>query len=177
MKRETLMWIGLGMGCVVGLYMAIDFRETQEEDFHKANIEKNILQKKLKTGKESLAFLASHQKEIDFLKDKGWVVPNNRLVAVEFLENLLPLLKKVSYRFDPETVKNLADDTSFKVTQMTFEAESALDIEMYAFIDTLLKDFPGILVARELSLTRQDEPSLMKGKFVFEWVAMKEKKL
>lgn len=176
MRYETFAWIGLSLGCGGVFWIALDFRETQEQSFQKANREKHMVQEEVRLMREDLAFLESHQKDIHFLRDKGWFVPKNRLVAGEFLEKICPLLKKVSYRFDPETVKSFTDGRAFKVTQITLKGESSGDVEMYTFVDRLLKDFPGILIPREVTLARDNEaPPLMRGKFIFDWVSMGEK--
>jgi len=172
MKNEALGWMGVGAGCCIGLWLAFNFQKTQEHSFQKKCKERAFFQSQVRNLRKDLTFLESYEEEIRYLKEKGWFVPKNRLLVGEFLENLCPILKKVVYRFDPETIKDLGDMVSFKVTQMTFEAESSLDIEMYAFIEKLLETFPGILISRELTLTRQNEsPYGVKGKFIFDWVA------
>lgn len=171
MKIETLLFSALSSICGVGLWMAVDFRQTQERVFNRAVGERTFFQQENKSLRADLIFLESHQKHIDFLNEKGWLFPKNRLIAGEFLQTLRPLLKEISYRFDPETVKELKEDISYKVTQISFETVSICDVEVYAFIDALLGQFPGVLILRDLTLKRE-ESDFIQGKFVVEWIAM-----
>ncbi len=173
MRREILLFSVLICVSCAGLWMAINFRQTQERSFNRAVGDRSAFQRKIQTLKEDLTFLESHQKDIDFLKEKGWMFPQNRLIAGEFLERLRPLLKEVSYQFEPESVKELKENVSVKVTQISFETGSILDVEVYAFIEALLNQFPGILILRDLTLRRQEgEPHYIQGTIVVDWVAM-----
>lgn len=175
MKSKIFLLTSLSIGCAVGIWISTAFRVAQEETFYHAKRDRNFLQQGKKVLREDLAFLEAHQKEIDFLKKKGWEFPKNRLVVGECLEKLRPFGVEVSYRLDPETHKDLEETISFKVTQIAVEMSAALDSEIYAFIDRLLKEFPGILVPRELTVTRQKEAeNLIKSKFVVDWFAMRE---
>ncbi len=176
MKKEGFLWVVLSFGCIIGLWVATHFREVEENYFLKINSEHTILQKRTRELKKDLEFMRSHQNEIDYLFEKSWFFPKNRLLVGEFLESLRPLLNRVSYRFDPETVKNLNEEGSFKMTQIFFEGDSPNDVELYTFLDHLCNEFPGILIPRDLVFTRQNEPPHgVQGKFIFEWYAMGEK--
>lgn len=176
MSREGLLFAVLGCAACSGLWAAIDFRQTQERGFNRAVGERSCFQQENQSLRENLTFLESHQKDIDFLNEKGWFFPKNRLIAREFLEDLRPLLKEVSYQFDPEAVKELKDNVSLKVTQISFETMSILDVEVYAFIENLLNQFPGVLILRDLILRRQEgEPHSIQGTVVVDWVAMEGK--
>jgi hypothetical protein len=174
MIKENLIWIGLTFGCALGLGSAITFRKIQESYFNQINGEMFSFQKKVQDLKKVRDFVSAHQKEIDYVTEKSWISPINRLIAREFLETLSPLLKKLSYRFDPETIKNFRDDRDFRVTQISFETEADTDVDLYMFLDELMKDFPGILIPRDLTFTRHKDKPGVGGKFVVDWVVMKE---
>jgi hypothetical protein len=174
MTKENLIWIGLTMGCVVGLWSAISFRKIQEEYFNETNMENLSHKKKAQVLKNSENFMKLHEKEINYLTEKSWFSPENRLNAGEFLSHLTPLLKSFSYQFDPEIIKTFRSNLAFRVTQINFEAEADTDLDLYKFIDELMKEFPGIILPRELTLTRHKDKPGVKAKFVVDWVAMKD---
>ncbi len=175
MKSEIFLNIALGAGCFCILWAAYDFRTTQEHEAMNVMEEKILLQRECQNMKQDLTFLETHQKEMKILHKKGWFSPLSRLIAGEFLQSLRSRFRKLSYQFEPEILKSIGD-ISFKVTQISIETESFFDLEVYGFIDTLSKKFPGILLPQEITLTHQkDNPTLITGKLVFDWVAMGER--
>lgn len=174
MTKENLIWAGLILGCAVGLWSAISSRKIQEEYFKQTQTENLSLQKKAMDLKNSEDFMKRHEKEMSYLTEKSWFSPENRLTVGDFLSHLAPLLKRFSYQFDPEIIKNFRADMAFRVTQINFEAEADTDLDLYKFLDELMKEFPGILLPRELILTRHKDKPGVKGKFVVDWIAMKE---
>jgi|GEM_PF-5155778 len=173
MKREMLFLAISSSVCGLGLWSAIEFRYTQEQAFHHALKTFTAFQHKTQDLKEKLAFLESHQEEIHFLNEKGWMTPKNRLIVAEFLENLQPLLPEISYQFSPETITEMTDNFSFKITRISFETKSPFDVEAYAFIAVLLSQFPGILILRSFTLRRQEEePPCIQGTVIADWIAM-----
>ncbi len=170
MKRETCLFIALSCVAGGGLWAAMGFRGAQEAAFHQAALERNALAQANKSLRTDVSFLTSHQQKVDSLTAKGWFSPKNRLIAGEFLEGLRPLLRDVSYRFDPETVREGKEGVSFKVTQISFDATPPSDVAFYAFVEALLGQFPGVLILRELTLKRQETG--IQGKVIVEWIAM-----
>lgn len=173
MKREMRFLAISSSVCGIGLWSAVEFRHTQEQAFHHALKTFTVFQYKTQDLKEKLAFLESHQEEIHFLNEKGWMTPKNRLIAAEFLENLHLLLPEISYQFSPETIKEVTNNLFFKVTRISFETRSPFDVEAYAFIAALLRQFPGILILRSFTLRRQEEePPYIQGTVIADWIAM-----
>jgi hypothetical protein len=161
--------LGLSCGFILGLWAVIDFKTTQETYFTQLATKKNTLQGHLKNLEDDLTFLKTHQKELDFLAEKGWFVPKSRLIAGEVLEMLRSSLNNVRYTFEPETLKEAGH---FKVTKIVLEGGALLDTDIYEFVEALLEEFPGILRPNELILEKGEHPNFVVGKLVFEWVSM-----
>jgi hypothetical protein len=174
-KREFLLMLGLSCGLTFGLWTAVDFKNVQGIYFTKVTTEKRNLQRHLKALEDDLTFLKVHQKELDFLVGKGWLTPKNRLVAGEVLEKQHGSLNSVQYTFEPESIKNLDEDHTFKVTSIVMEIGALLDTDIYEFVDSLLEEFPGILRPHELTFEKGEHPNFVVGKLVFEWFALAPK--
>lgn len=137
------------------------------------------LQKEDETLQNDVSFIKKSQTELDFLDHKGWFIPQNRLIAMESIEQLKYLLNDVKSTFEPETIITLEDRYTYRVTKIILEVKAFFDQDIYIFIEELLKNFPGILVPHGLTLTREEEvyesPSLstlIVGELVFEWHAL-----
>lgn len=188
MKRQIAFWICMSSGIIISFWAATEFRETQETHFNRIKMEKLSLQKKIRALENDIAFVKDHQKELDFLVSKGWFLPKNRLIAGEILEKLRGSLNKVHYTFEPENAKNMGEEYAFKVTKIVLEVAALLDSDVYEFIQEILKEFPGILIPLEFTLTRGEEineknllalrqkdgPNFIDGKLIFEWFALKK---
>lgn len=189
MKREFLLILGLSCAFILGLWAAIDFKNTQETLFTKSRTEKRSIQSQIKSLEDDLTFLKAHQKELDFLVEKGWFIPKSRLVAGEILEKRGGSLNDVQYTFEPESIKSLGDDHTFKVTNIVVEGGALFESDIYAFLNGLLDTFPGILRPHEFILSRGEEvneksllalrqkerPNFVVGKLVLEWFVMGKK--
>lgn len=189
MKRQHVLWIGLGGGIILALWTALDFEESQKALYHKTLLEKEGLYKGIKSLKEEVKFLQKNQNKINSLMEKGWFQPNSRLIGGEAIENLKGPLTTLQYTFEPETTKSLEDGNALKITQMDLEVTALLDTHIYSFTENLLEQFPGVLTPVELTFTREDEInkknlealkqnatlSFIKGKLIFEWFAMEGK--
>ncbi len=169
MKGEPLLMLGLGCGFTLGLWAAIDFQNTQEMHMSQLRTEKQALQHQLKALKDDLSFLKSHQKELDFLVEKGWFLPKNRLIAGGVLEKLCGSLNDVQYTFEPEM---LVEEHNFKVTKIVIKIGTFLDTDIYEFVESLLEKFPGILRPHEVNLEKGEHPNFVVGKLILEWIAM-----
>ncbi|MBY0293616.1 MAG: hypothetical protein K2W92_10075 [Alphaproteobacteria bacterium] len=188
MNKELILWVVCGSGLVFSLWGALDFQKTQKTYFQTMITEKANLQRNVKDLKKDLLFIKTHQKELTFLTQKGWLFPHNRLIAIESLEELCHSLSEVSYTFDPENLKTFGENSTFKVTKIVFEVGALLDTDIYDFMDRLLENFPGILIPHELTLSRsapvneknlfslrkEETFSFMTGKLIFEWVSIKK---
>ncbi|OJW51046.1 MAG: hypothetical protein BGO67_11990 [Alphaproteobacteria bacterium 41-28] len=169
MKRELFLVFGLSCGLIICLWVAIDFKNTQETYFTQSATEKNTLQRHLKILEDDLTFLKIHQKELDFLAEKGWFISKSRLIAGEVLEKRRGSLNDVRYTFEPETLR---EANNFKVTKIVVEVGALLDTDIYEFVESLLEGFPGILRPNEFILEKGVHPNFVVGKLVFEWVSM-----
>ena len=173
MKREIFFNILLSAGCICLLWVAHTFQKTQKDTLNQAVKENTLLKRECQNLKRDHVFLEASSKERGMLRKKGWFFPLNRLIADEFLKRLRPHFKKMSYQFEPEILKTI-EDIPFKVTTVSIETESFLDLKQYGFIDILLKEFPGVLLPREITLIHQkDNPHFIIGTFVFDWVALR----
>jgi hypothetical protein len=192
MKQKLFFWRELSASVILAcaLWAAFDFCETQKTCFNQTVAEKVSLQRDIKTLEADITFIKEHQKEIDFLIKKGWFIPKSRLIAGEAITKLQGSLNDVQYTFEPETTKSLKDSQdTFKMTKIELEVGALLDTDIYSFIHNLLETFPGILIPRELTLSRSAEinennllalrhntrPHFITGKLIFEWVTLDEK--
>lgn len=177
MKKEYLAWISIGGAMATLLWFSFQFEGSQEIDFKRTHAKFVSLQKSVMEQQDHLDFISTHEKELDFLAQKGWFTAHNRLIAGDFLDKLGQSLNEFHFTFEPETPKTLNDIYHFKVTQMTLEASAVFDLPFYDFLENLLLSFPGVLRVLEFNLTRggginTENPPSMTGKFVLEWFAM-----
>ncbi len=189
MKKELLFWMGLNGGLCLGFLAAWNFEKDQEIHLKNAVTLYNSLQCNFKRLESSLKFVKTYQKEMDFLAEKGWFMPHNRLIGGEIIEKLCSSLNQFHYTFEPETIKNMEEKYTFKVTKIVVDVSAFLESDMYACVDSFLERFPGILVSRAFTFSRGEEVneetlfSLKKkerlnffvGTFIFEWVSMDKK--
>ncbi len=186
MKFEPFLMLGLGCGFTFGLWVTLNFKNVQSTNFIKSTTEKRALQIQIKSLEDDLIFLRRHQKELEFLFEKGWFIPKNRLIAGDVLEKLRGSLNNIQYTFEPETIKCLEETYTFKSTKIVLEVRALLESDIYAFLNRVSDKFPGILTPQEIILTRGEElsektllmlrqnkrPDFVRGKLVFEWFAM-----
>lgn len=186
MKKEWLLWTGFGLGIIVSLWICIDFQQTQKGKFLKSLSTFNNLKINLNALKDDLRFLKANQKKINFLVSKGWMIPHSRLIASETIENLKGNLNEIHYTFEPETIKNLETNHIYKITKIVIDVGALLESDIYAFVENMLEDFPGILILHELMLAREEEvnsmtlsahnvPNFVVGHIIFEWFSIGEK--
>ncbi len=188
MKKEFFIWVGLGIGITFCLWRITDFYNLQENNFKNQNSTKIFLQKKLKSLQEDVVFINDHKKTLQFLTDKGWFIPKNRLIVADVLENLRFPLNEIQFTFEPENIKSLDEKFSFKITRILIEVGALFDHPIYEFIEKFLEKFPGILTPIALTLTRKEQvneknlfslrqkkrPNFVEGNLVFEWISLGE---
>jgi hypothetical protein len=176
--------MGFTMGC--GSFY---FQQVQQSNFNKTTGSYLSLQKKFKTLDDDLRFLKHYDHDLSFLKKRGWFKPQSRLIAAEKIKQAAASLNKISFIFEPETIEEDKNGYPFKVTKVILETSTLLDTSIYDFTANLLKNFPGILILRKLSLTRNEalnensllalrqykRPDFIRGEIIFEWVAMGDK--
>ena len=159
------------------LWFVFQFQSSQETYFKTTRDEFSSLEKESLMLQEHLNFINTHEKELNFLIQKGWFAARNRLIAGEFLNKQGHSLNEFHFTFDPETATTLEEKYHFKVTKMTIEGRALFDIPFYNFLENLLTTFPGVLRPLEFSLTRGEEINaenlnFMAGKLVIEWFTM-----
>lgn len=181
MKRILLLAVSL-----IGFCTAHYFQQTQKTDFNKTKAELDSFKKNLRTLEEDLAFVTQYHKKLQFLVTKGWFLPQNRLIAGEKINEEKGSLNSLRFTIDPESLTGTDDRYSFKTSKITFEIEALLDKYIYAFASNILKNFPGILMLRRISLSRNDKinertlsalrqhkrPNFVVGEIICEWMAM-----
>ncbi|HUX79397.1 MAG TPA: hypothetical protein VMW10_06610 [Alphaproteobacteria bacterium] len=172
MIQRFMLRIGLGCGFLLGFWLAFNFKAKQETYFTKLMKERNVFQNQIKKLEDDLIFLKAHEKELDFLAAKGWFLPKSRLIVGEVLEKLGHSLDDIQYSFEPEAVKSADEKHTFKVTKIVMKVAAQLDTDIYAFIESLSENFPGILRAHTINLEKDEDSHFVKGKLVFEWVAI-----
>lgn len=186
MKIDLFPWAAVSLGTIAILFFVNKFEKAQIKAFETNLAIQESCQKEVRALEDALIFMKKYAPEIDFLIRKGWLVPQNRLIASDVLEKLGNSLNKVHYTFEPETTKDIDEKYRFKVTKIVLKGGALLDTDIYKFIQNLLISFPGILVPQHITLVRENEisdckslkltknPTLISGTLIFEWVAMGE---
>ncbi|MBY0501808.1 MAG: hypothetical protein K2P93_07390 [Alphaproteobacteria bacterium] len=179
MRKNNLFLLGMSCALVAMTGVAFYFYLSQKAQFVEVQAELLSLQKENRTLREDVSFIKSSQTELNFLNQKGWLTPQNRLIAMESIEQLKYLLNEVKTTFEPENIITLENKYTYRVTKIILEVKARLDQDIYIFTDDLLTNFPGILVPHELTLTREEESyesptpsSFIAGELVFEWYAL-----
>lgn len=172
MKGEGFIWGIANILVMYSLWNAHHFQQEHEFFFDKNAAEYKNLKKSVDTIKKELDFLKQHQKEFEYLKEKGWMQPKSRLIAGNSLEEISDSLSKINYRFEPEVTKRLEDKYLFTVTQMTIDVEASRDTDIYDFMERLLENFSGIVRVSELILKRDQDDHMIVGRLIMEWMAM-----
>ncbi|MBA3813088.1 MAG: hypothetical protein H0X26_01130 [Alphaproteobacteria bacterium] len=147
-------------------------------------------QKELKIVEDNVKFLKENQPQLNFLIKRGWLSPQSRLVGGGCINQWAASLNGVRFRVEPETIKEMKEGYAFKVSKIVIEIDALLDNHIYEFSENILKNFPGILVLRKLSVRRNEKvneidpldtkqnkrPNFVTGELIFEWFAMGAKK-
>lgn len=165
------------LGLVLGVWKAVEYRQLQEIKYQNACLEMHTLQNHLKALQDDLAFLKTHQSDLENLSHKKFYHPENRLIAGKYIETVGKTLHALQYTFEPERSGDL-EGFRYKVTKIVIDISALLDTEVYDFIQKLSHDFPGILHLSEvnLALNTESPPPYIKGMLAFEWYSMGEKK-
>lgn len=155
----------------VTLCASIYFYSLQRCALRKTMDECQELQMKLKAAKNDARFLREHHDQLTYLKNKGWLLPQNRLVGGEKLQQLALSLKAIHLRIEPEITQEIEGHT-FRMSKLIIDVEAHLDSHVYDFVDHCLQDFSGVLVLRKLVLSRDRELPVVTGEIIFEWYTM-----
>lgn len=176
MKMERGLWLGILGILTFLLWKAFEFKNTQNSSYQKARTYQEELREDLKILEAEKFFLKTHQENLIILKEKGWLEPKSRLKAGEFLSLNKGNLHSLFYTFAPEILKLYDETIPFKVTSVTLEVRAFVDTDIYHFFEDLMKAFPGILVPRDIKLSRvfEEGSDLIMGTLIFDWVSMGE---
>ena len=178
MKGFLLLFTGLGL-----LGSSLYFQQTEKTNFKKIKGTHDVLQAELKTVEDDLDFLNQHNTQLNFLIKKGWFVAQNRLIGAEAIHQATNHLNAIRFRIEPETIKDIEGEYSFKISKIVIEVDALLDTDIYDFATHLSKNFPGILRLLKFSLSRNEplneftlrqhkRPNFVVGELIYEWVAM-----
>lgn len=186
MKKEILIWSLLTLSCLCVFLLTLNFYHGTKSDFNQLTSAVHKLQKQVFALESDISFLKHHQSELQFLKEKGWMIPKNRLLAQEIFKKASDEFGKVEFSFEPEQSLLKGDTYSYKITKIIWSCESILDSDIFIFLENIFQDFPGILILHEITLSRGEalteasllalnqgsSPHFILGNIVFEWVAM-----
>ena len=177
MKSIFLLSIGFLTFCTT-----LHYQQTQKSQFYKTTGAYLELQGELKAIESDIKFLKEHQTQLNFLIKKGWLFPQSRLIGGRVIRQWAAPLNAVRFKVEPETIKEMEGGYAFKVSKIIIETDALLDNYIYEFAENILKNFPGILVVRKLSIHRnmisnqKKRPNFVTGELVFDWLAMKGKR-
>ena len=170
--------------------LALSFHHTQKFYFTSTREAHTNLEQDQKALGEDLAFLRHYQPLVQFLKKRGWFIPQNRLIGAEKINQWANNLNVVRITIEPEVTKEEGDEYAFKVSRIILEVSTLLDTDVYNFSAQIGKRFPGILIFRKISVSRNEKinksnlfslrqnksPHFIVGEVICEWVSMKVNK-
>ena len=190
MKPSLLLKSGLGSGLFLGICVALYCQQTQKASFNHVARKHHTLQKELEVLKNDLDFLKKNHNHLHDLIKKGWLLPQNRLIAGEKMNQWGHSLNAVRFTIEPESIKEIESKYFFKVSKIIIEIDALFDNNIYEFTRNILKNFPGVLILRTFSIGRQEEvnttnllalrekrrPNFVVGEIICEWVSMEIEK-
>ncbi|MBX9620948.1 MAG: hypothetical protein K2X28_02795 [Alphaproteobacteria bacterium] len=186
MKKEVLVLSLLTLSCLSIFLLTLNFYHETKSAFNQLTSEAHKLQQQVFALEGDIAFLKRHENELQFLKEKGWMIPKNRLLAQETFEKASKGFGKIDFSFEPEQSLLKGDMYSYKITKIILNCEAILDSDIFIFLEDIFRDFPGILTLHEITLSRGDaltetslfalsqgaSPHFILGNLIFEWAAM-----
>lgn len=179
----VLLTLGIGIFCA-----AFYEHQLQKDCLHKAEETYQSFQKKLGAMDEDIGFLNENHQKLQFLVQRGWLIPKCRLMGGIEINRWKADLNEVHFRIEPEIIKETEGGYIFRVSRVIIEASALLDTSLYDFSEKILKNFPGMLVLHKLVVrrnalvnepnlpvsTQNKRPSFVTGELIFDWFAMTE---
>lgn len=186
MKKEILIWSLLILSCLSVFLLTLNFYHETKNAFNQLTFEAHKLQQQVFALESDISFLRRHESELQFLKEKGWMIPKNRLLAQEVFEKASESFGKTNFSFEPEQSLLKGNAYSYKITKIIWSCEAILDSDIFIFLENIFRKFPGILTLHEITLSRGDaitetsllalnqgsSPHFILGSLIFEWAAM-----
>lgn len=181
----SLIAVSLGV-----LYVSLYFHYGQKDGYKETKEIYLSYQRELKNLEEDVEFLKQNQSHLNFLIKKSWFLPRSRLIAGTEIHQLGIPLNTLRFRIEPQVIKEMDEKFQFKVSRIIVETSTILDNHIYDFTKNTLKNFPGVLILRKLSVSRNMDvtpikllnleqnkrPNFIIGELIFEWFSMGEKK-
>jgi hypothetical protein len=186
MKKEILILSFLTLSCLGVFLLTLNFYHETKSAFDQLTSEVHKLQQQAFALEGDISFLRRHESELQFLKEKGWMIPKNRLLAQEVFEKTSETFDNTEFSFEPEQSLLKGDTYSYKITKIIWSCEAILDSDIFIFLEGIFRDFPGILTLHEMTISRGDaltetsllalnqgtSPHFILGNLIFEWTAM-----
>jgi len=168
------------IGLLAALLIILNWLESLKDE--RDNLQGSIQQLESQNGtlKSDLAYLKENQKRYDALVTGGWHTTLDRFKAGQKIEELSSNLNQIGYTI--HTPEEGMEGTTRHKTNLTFTA--LLDSDVFDFLDTLSKDFPGLVQFRDITLVRQAsitddilkdirdglKPDLVVGEVQLDWI-------
>lgn len=186
MKKEILIYSLLILSCLGVFLLTLRFYHGTKDTFNQLTFEAHQLQQQVFALESDISFLKRHESELQFLKEKGWMIPKNRLLAQEVFEKASGSFDKTDFSFEPEQSLIKGNLYSYKITKIIWSCEAILDSDIFIFLENIFRDFPGILTLHKMTLSRGESlaessllgldqwisPHFILGNLTFEWTAM-----
>ncbi len=152
MKKKILIWLLLTLSCLGVFLLTLNFYHGTKTAFNQLTSDVHKLQQKVFTLESNISFLRRHESELQFLKEKGWMIPRNRLLVQEVFEKASKSFGKTDFSFEPEQSLLKGDTYSYKITKIIWSCEAILDSDIFIFLEDIFREFPGILILHEMTL-------------------------
>ncbi|MBY0272543.1 MAG: hypothetical protein K2X02_03905 [Alphaproteobacteria bacterium] len=186
MKKEIFIWPLFILSCLGIFLLTLNFYHGAKSTFNQLTSKVHQLQQQAFALEGDISFVRRHENELQFLKEKGWVIPKSRLLAQEVFEKASESFDKTEFSFEPERSILKNDMYSYKITKIIWSCEAILDNDIFIFLEAIFSKFPGILILHEITLSRGEvltgssllalnqgaSPHFILGNIIFEWVAM-----
>lgn len=174
MKKRLSFPLFLSLSAIIFFVSARLFHLSQEKEFKKIVSEKLSVEADYNNLAALENFLKTHKKVIKELVQKKLLLACDRLKAAKFLESFRPLFYEMHYQFTPQPEKKIKGQV-FKVTHLAIETRAFSDRDIYPFLAKVFDRFPGLLLPRTLDMeTSSYNEKMIEGKFVFEWISLKD---
>lgn len=182
MKLGTLPPILYTCLIVCSLSSSLYFYHLQKKSFAERNNIFSFLKEELSRVENDILFLKENEEEINIISKSGWLKSNSRLKGAQILKKYADHLHKICFIIEPQYTQKIGDKFFFKVSKIVVEASAFLDTHIYDFVENILKNFPGFLLVRRLSIQKNEtkdpsdistqHPNFVASEITYEWLEM-----